>query len=128
MSTRYEVGSLSMSIGLLGLPFFSPVRAYTHSKSADRHLRRIFDLDASQPMDDVVHVQNPLQEEIQNKYQEGPPRERQAQHESESQTIQRATMYSQVTAPRSNPKREMRRSSITPKANTPTTIGSSDDL
>ena len=100
------------------------------SASAGVRVTHIFDLDASQANDEVVHVQNPLNK----KKPKGSSRKalivkkEQTQDESESQTIRTATVFSQVTAPKLNPNREVRRSSITPKANTPTMNGSSDDL
>ena len=97
------------------------------SASAGVRVTHIFDLDASQANDEVVHVQNPLNKNKTKRSSRNAHivKEEQAQDESESQTIRRATVFSQVTAPTSNPKREMRRSSITPKANTPTTGASS---
>ena len=97
------------------------------SASGGVRVTEIFDMDELQENDEVVHVQNPLNKKKAKRSSRKAHivKEEQAQDESESQTIRRATVFSQVTAPQSNPKREMRRSSITPKANTPTMGASS---
>ena len=96
------------------------------SASGGVRATQIFDMDELQENDEVVHVQNPLNKKKSKRSSRNAHivKEEQAQDESESQTIRRATVLSQLTAPKSNPKREMRRSSITPKANTPTMTGS----
>ena len=100
------------------------------SASGGVRVTQIFDMDELQENDEVVHVQNPLNKKKSKRSSRNAHivKEEQAQDESESQTIRTATVFSQVTAPKLNPNREVRRSSITPKANTPTMNGSSDDL
>ena len=110
----------------------SPLDYYAdrrQSASEGIRMTEIFDLDALQSDDEArvdvpnplsrVNVQNPLNEKKSKGSSRKPRTAELMQDEYESQTIRRATMFSQVTTPTSNPKREARRSTIKPTSNTP---------